>query len=345
MEFRTLGTAGPRVSRLCLGTMMFGGRTDKHGARAIVNSAMDAGVNFIDTADVYNDGASERLVGELIRGHREHWMLATKAGNKMPSDASSGGLSRRWINRALDASLARLGVDAIDIYYLHLDDYTIDQDETLRAIGEALASGKIRYWGVSNFRAYRIVSLVLRAQAQGLPPPLVCQPYYNALNRMPEVEVLPACAEHGIGIVPYSPLARGVLTGKYTPGGQPPMDSRAGQADKRIMQTEFRRESLEIAQKIAAQAHSRNMTAGQWALNWVLANRLVTSVLAGPRTLEQWREYLGACGQPWYQEDEEFLDRMVAPGHPSTPGYTDPKYPVRGRVFGEDVLLAGKQQT
>ena len=211
----------------------------------------------------------------------------------------------------------------------------------MRAIGEALTSGKIRYWGVSNFRAHRIVSLFWRAQAQGLPPPLVCQPYYNALNRMPEVEILPACAEHGIGIVPYSPLARGVLTGKYAPAAQPPADSRAGRADKRIMQTEFRRESLEIAQTIAAHARGRNMSAGQWALNWVLANRLVTSVLAGPRTEEQWQEYLGAFGQPWYQEDEQFLDRMVAPGHPSTPGYTDPKYPVRGRVAGEDTLLAG----
>ena len=319
---------------------MFGGRTDMHSARNIIANAKDAGVNFIDTADVYNDGESERMVGALIQGDREHWVVATKVGNKMPGDDNSGGLSYRWINKAVDASRTRLGIDIIDIYYLHLDDYGPDQEETLRAVGKLLADNKIRYWGVSNFRAYRIVSLVLRAQAMGLPPPQACQPYYNALNRMPEVEILPACHEHGLGVVPYSPLARGVLTGKYAPGTPPAADSRAGQADKRIMETEFRRESLEIAQTIAAHARARRMSAGQWALNWVLANRLVTSVLVGPRTLQQWLEYLAACGQPWSGDEERFLDALVAPGHPSTPGYTDPKYPVRGRVAGEDTLLA-----
>jgi len=184
------------------------------------------------------------------------------------------------------------------------------------------------------------VSLALRAQALDIPLPLVCQPYYNALNRMPEFEILPACQEHGISVVPYSPLARGVLTGKYTPGADPDPDSRAGRADKRIMQTEFRQESLQIAQLIAAHAKTRNMTAGQWALNWVLANQLVAAVLAGPRTLAQWREYLGAIGQPWDVSEEYFLDALVAPGHPSTPGYTDPKYPVRGRIVTGDQFLA-----
>lgn len=340
MEYRQLGASGPRVSRLCLGTMMFGSRTDETEARRIFESAIQAEVNFIDTADMYNDGASEQMLGALLATNREHWVLASKVGNKMANDTSSGGLSRRWIQRALDASRKRLDTDVIDIYYLHLDDYETDQDETLQAIGDALAENKIRYWGISNFRAYRIVSLVLRAQRLGLPPPLLCQPYYNALNRMPEVEILPACHEHGIHVVPYSPLARGVLTGKYVPGSEPDPESRVGRSDKRIMQTEYRAESLHIAQQIAAHAVTRQMTPGQWAVNWVLANTLVSSVLVGPRTLAQWQEYLGAIGKPWDLSEETFLDTMVAPGHPSTPGYTDPKYPVRGRIVTVDTVLA-----
>ena len=340
MEYRQLGPNGPRVSRLCLGTMTFGDRTAESEAKRIVEIAKQTGVNFIDTADLYNNGESERLLGKLLAEERDQWVLATKVGNKIPGDSNSGGLSRKWINTALDASRRRLNTDVIDVYYLHLDDNDTQQDETLQAIGDALSHNRIRYWGVSNFRAYRIVALALRAQRLGVPPPLVCQPYYNALNRMPEVEVLPACQEYSIAVVPYSPLARGVLTGKYHPGTTPEADSRVGVADKRILQTEFREESLYIAQKIAARAQELNMTAGQWALNWVLANSLVDAALVGPRTPEQLNEYLGAMGRPWGLAEEAFLDGLVAPGHPSTPGYTDPKYPVRGRSVSKDTLLA-----
>ena len=186
----------------------------------------------------------------------------------------------------------------------------------------------------------RYGELTLSKLTLGVPPPLVCQPYYNALNRMPEVEILPACQEFSIAVVPYSPLARGVLTGKYHPGTTPEPDSRVGVADKRILQTEFREESLYIARKIAAHAEERNMTAGQWALNWILANSLVNAALVGPRTRDQLHEYLGAMGKPWDLAEETFLDGLVAPGHPSTPGYTDPKYPVRGRIVKGDTLLA-----
>ena len=151
------------------------------------------------------------------------------------------------------------------------------------------------------------------------------------MNRMPEVEVLPACAPYGIGVVPYSPLARGVLTGKYRPGAAPAEGTRAGAQDQRMMETEFREDSLLHAQKIKARAEARGMTAGQFALNWVLANPLIGSVLAGPRTLEQWDEYLGALDHEMLPEDEDFVDGLVAPGHPSTPGYSDPQYPITGR--------------
>ncbi len=165
----------------------------------------------------------------------------------------------------------------------------------------------------------------------GAPAPVACQPYYNAMNRQPENDILPACRHYGIGVVPYSPLARGVLTGKYAPGGEPPADSRVGRKDKRILETEFREESLAIAQKIKAHAAKKGVSAGHFAFNWVLANSAVSSVIAGPRTLEQWTDYLAALGKPFDAEDEALVDSLVHPGHPSTPGYNDPMYPLRGR--------------
>ncbi len=151
------------------------------------------------------------------------------------------------------------------------------------------------------------------------------------MNRMPEVDYLPACSHYGIGVVPYSPVARGVLTGKYAPGAAPPPDTRAGRSDKRMMETEFRRESLEMAQAIKARAEQRGMTPAQFAVLWVLNNRLVSSVIAGQRTLEQWQEYLGALARPFGPDDEALIDSLVPSGHPSTPGYSDPRYPYTGR--------------
>ncbi len=162
---------------------------------------------------------------------------------------------------------------------------------------------------------------------------MVCQPYYNLLNRMPEVEVLPACAHYGIGVTPYSPIARGVLTGKYVPGQAPPAGTRAGRADKRMAQTEFREESLQIAQTLMKHAQARGVTLAQFATAWVLANRAVSAVIAGPRTFEQWCDYLPALGYCVTSEDEALVDSLVRPGHPSTPGYTDPAYPLNGRVL------------
>ncbi len=155
----------------------------------------------------------------------------------------------------------------------------------------------------------------------------MCQPYYNAFNRMPEVEILPACDYYGVGVVPYSPLARGVLTGKYAPGAEPPADSRIGRKDQRIMETEFRAESLAMAQTIKAHAEKKGMTATQFALAWVLNNAIVTSVIGGPRTFEQWTDYLSVDA-----DDEALIDSLVSPGHPSKPGYNDPQYPFYGRI-------------
>jgi aryl-alcohol dehydrogenase-like predicted oxidoreductase len=331
MDYRRLGTSGLDVSIVCLGTMMFGGPTPESEAREIIAHARDHGVNFIDTADVYEKGASERITGAAIATSRDHWLVATKVGNPMNANVkNNGGLSRRWILAACDASLARLGLDHIDIYYLHRDDLRTPLDETVGAIRELLRAGKIRYFGVSNYRGWRIAEVVRVCERHGVPRPVVCQPYYNLLNRMPEVEILPACDHHGLGVVPYSPIARGVLTGKYAKDAMP-QDSRAARNDTRMMETEFREESLEIARKLKAHAESTGRTPAQLALAWLWANRIVSSVIAGPRTFAQWKDYVEATGTPWRDDDEALVDSLVRPGHPSTPGYNDPSYPFFGR--------------
>ena len=332
MEYRKLGRSGLQVSPICLGTMMFGDRTDAAESARIVGSARDAGVNFIDTADVYTKGESERITGKCIASDRDRWVLATKVANPMSDDPNRRGTSRKWIMRAVEESLARLGTDYIDLYYLHRDIEATPLEETVGAMADLIRSGKVRYFALSNFRGWRIAETMRVCDSLSAPKPVACQPYYNAMNRVPEVEILPACHYYGIGVVPYSPLARGVLTGKYVPGAKPAADSRAGRNDTRIMQTEFREESLAIAQKVKAHAEKKGMSAGHFAFNWVLANRIVTSVIAGPRTLEQWNDYLAALGKPFDAEDEALIDSLVKAGHPSTPGYNDPAYPMNGRV-------------
>jgi aryl-alcohol dehydrogenase-like predicted oxidoreductase len=331
MKYRNLGKSNLQVSVLCLGTMMFGDQTDVGVARSIVDDAQEHGVNYIDTADVYTTGASETMLGELLKGRRQHWVLATKLGNKMSDRPNESHYSRSWMLREIDASLARLQTDHVDILYLHRDFNGMDIEEPLRALDAMLRAGKIRYWGLSNFRGWRIAECVRIANEIGMPGPVVCQPYYNLLNRMPEVEILPACEHFGIGVTPYSPIARGVLTGKYLPGQKPAEGTRAARGDKRIAETEFREESLVIAQQLQEHAKRKGMTLAQFATAWVLAHRAVSSVIAGPRTLEQWQGYLPAIDGEITEEDDELIDSLVRPGHPSTPGFTDPAYPLSAR--------------
>jgi aryl-alcohol dehydrogenase-like predicted oxidoreductase len=332
MQYRNLGKSNLQVSALCLGTMMFGDQTAIGEAASIVADAHAHGVNYIDTADVYTKGASETMLGELLKTQRHDWVLATKLGNKMTERANEGHYSRSWMLREIDASLARLQTDYVDILYMHLDYNGMNLEEPLRALDAMLRAGKIRYWGVSNFRGWRIAQAVHIAQQLGMPAPVVCQPYYNLLNRMPEVEVLPACGHYGIGVTSYSPVARGVLTGKYPPGQSAPEGTRAGRGDKRMAQTEFREESLVIAQTLQAHAKAQGVSLAQWSTAWVLANPIVSSVIAGPRTLQQWQDYLPALNYQVTAADEALVDSLVHPGHPSTPGYTDPNYPLNGRV-------------
>ena len=331
MEYRQLGRSGLRVSPLCLGTMMFGGPTTPADAQRIVAHAAEAGINFIDTADGYTGGRSEEVVGEAIRSERDRWVLATKLANPVGPGPNGGGLSRKWVMQAIEASLRRLDTEYVDIYYLHKEDHATPLSETVRAMGDLMRAGKIRYFGVSNHRAWRIAEICALCDAQGIARPVVSQPYYHALNRAAETEHLPACGNFGLGVFPYSPLARGILTGKYDPGAPPPEDSRAGRKDSRMLQTEWRPESLAIARQIAEHAAAKGRTAIQFALGWVLNNRLITGVVAGPRTMEQWQGYLDAAATPFDGDDEALLAGLVAPGHASTPGYNDPAYPIEGR--------------
>ena len=331
MQYRQLGRSGLKVSPICLGTMMFGGPTDEATSSRIMAKAREAGVNFIDTADAYSKGGSEQVVGRAISNNRPGWILATKLANPMGEDPNRGGLSRRWVLQAADESLKRLGTEYIDIYYLHKEDPATPLEETVRAMAELIRAGKVRYFGVSNYRAWRVAEICNICDRLGIDRPVASQPYYNAMNRMPEVEHFPACGYYGLGIVPYSPLARGVLTGKYNVDTAPDKDTRAGRNDTRMMQTEWRPESLLLAQEIKRHAESKGITAGQFAVAWVLNSSFVSSVIAGPRTEQQWDEYIRALDYKFTAEDEALIDRLVVTGHPSTPGFNDPAYPIEGR--------------
>ena len=339
MQYRRLGNSNLKVSVLCLGTMMFGQQTPFEEAGRVVASARAHGVNFIDTADVYNKGQSERDVGKLLAGQRQHWVLASKLGNAIGPDTSSppgtavnqGHYSRRWLMQETDAILARLETDYLDILYLHRDYHDENLGEAVRALGDLIRAGKIRSFGLSNFRGWRIAEVVRLCEQLGVPPPAVCQPYYNLLNRGPEVEILPACAHYGLGVVPYSPLARGVLTGKYPPGQLPAQGTRAGSGDKRILETEFHAASLLIAEKIKLRCEAKSLAPGQFAAAWVLANPLVSAIIVGPRTLPHLEDVYAAVDIVLDADDEAFVNSLVVPGHSSTHGYNDPQYPFYGR--------------
>jgi aryl-alcohol dehydrogenase-like predicted oxidoreductase len=331
MQYRRLGNSNLKVSTLCLGTMMFGKQTPDDDAARMVASAKDHGINFIDTADVYNEGRSEAVLAKLMAGQRSHWVLASKLGNSVGKVINQSHYSRRWIMQQTDTILARLNTDYLDILYLHRDYHGENLEEAVRALGDLIQAGKIRSFGLSNFRGWRIAEIMRLCEKAGVPQPAVCQPYYNLLNRGPEVETLPACGHYGLGVVPYSPLARGVLTGKYPPGQPPAADTRAGSGDKRILETEFREESLQIAQKIKVRCEAKGIKPGHFAAAWVLANPLVSAVIAGPRLLSHLEDMYGATELVLEPDDEAFINALVVPGHASTPGYNDPSYPFFGR--------------
>lgn len=331
MQFRVLGNGGMRVSELCLGTMMFGGQTPNDEAQRIMDHARDNGVNFIDTANVYTEGRSETVIGAAIKAQRNHWVLATKLAQSTGPAITDRGLSRRHMYDAVEASLRRLQTDHIDLYYIHRTDPNTAWEQTIATFGDLIRQGKIREWALSNVSAWHIPHIIHLCRQMGVPAPTALQPNYNLMNRQPEVELLPAARHFNLGVVSYSPLARGVLTGKYKANQTADPASRAGRMDRRMMESEWRPESLLVAEKLKAHAEARGTTLVHWAAAWVLNNRAITSIIAGPRTLEQWTSYFGALDYTWAPEDEALADSLVSPGHPSTPGFIDPAYPVEGR--------------
>jgi aryl-alcohol dehydrogenase-like predicted oxidoreductase len=331
MEYRNLGQAGLKVSPLCLGTMMFGGPTGEADSIRIIHRALEAGINFLDTANVYNNGESERITGRAVRDRRDGVVIATKVRNAMGEGPNAGGTSRLAILREVEASLRRLGTEYIDLYYLHAPDYSTPLDESLGALDDCVRAGKVRYIACSNFYAWQVCEGLGASDRRGWASFAAVQPLYNLLNRDAEVELLPFCQKHGLGVVPYSPLARGVLSGKYRPGAAPPEGSRAARGDRRIQQAEWREESFEVAQALRPLAEARGKSLTQWALAWVLANPVITSAIVGPRIMEQLEDNLGALGWSLTAEEEAAVDRLVPPGEHTGKGYNDPAYPVRGR--------------
>ena len=331
MDYRNLGSAGVKVSPVCLGTMMFGGPTGEAESVRIIHKALDQGVNFLDTANMYNAGQSEVVVGRAIAGRRGRVVLATKGRQKMGEGPNDVGASRVYLMRELDASLKRLGTDYVDLYYVHAPDYETPIDETLRALDDMVRSGRVHYVACSNFRTWRLMEALWTSDALGLHRFCCVQPLYNIVNRDAEVELLPACEEYGVGVVTYSPLARGILTGKYRPGQSFPEGSRAARNDKRMREAELRDESFEVAQRIAAHCERLGVSPSQFAIAWVLANPIVTSVILGPRTMEQYDDNAAALAVEITDEDEAFIDSLVPPGEHTGKGFQDPLYPITGR--------------
>ena len=335
MDYVNLGKHGVKVSRLCLGTMMFGGATDETESIRIIHRAMDEGINFIDTANVYNAGESERVLGKALKGRRDQTVVVTKVINPMGEGPNNQGASRFHILTEVENSLSRLDTDHIDLYILHKPDYSTPLEESLRALDDLVRQGKVRYIGMSNHYAWQICQALWLSDVKSLASVACIQPVYNLVHRDAEVELLPFCHEHGIGVMIYSPLARGVLAGKYLAGQPLPEGSRAQRGDTRIQQTELKEESFEVAQKLKPMADAQGKTLTQFSLNWALTNRIITSAIVGPRTMEHLEDNLGGLGWDIDQKSLDEIDTLVPPGTHTGIGFTDPAYPVRGRIVND----------
>ncbi|MEX6505570.1 aldo/keto reductase [Jiella sp. M17.18] len=325
-----LFSGGPAVSRLCLGTMMFGDQTDEPESGRILERFFAADGNFIDTADAYAGQESEKILGRLLKDAPADVFVATKVGNPVKGVEGSGGLSSDWIRRAAQMSRERLQRETIDLYYLHLDDERTPLEEVIGTLGGLISEGVIRHWAFSNFRAWKIAEMIRIADSLGVPRPVAAQPYYHILNRQAEADYLPACRHFGIGVVPYSPLGRGILTGKYRDGT--PEGSRAARGDARMMEVEFVPQTLALANRAADYAEGGGREPAALAIRWVLANAGIPSVLIGPKSVKQLEGYLGAFETTYSVVDEAFLSGLCAPGQLPVAGHSDPRYPYRGRL-------------
>jgi aryl-alcohol dehydrogenase-like predicted oxidoreductase len=318
MELRPLGRTGVKVSPLCLGAMMFGGwgNPDHDDSIRIIHRALDAGINFIDTADVYTAGESEEIVGKaLAGGRRDSIILATKVHGQMGSDPNHFGNSRRWILEEVDNSLRRLGTDWIDLYQIHRPHPGMDIDETLGVLTDLVRAGKIRYFGSSTFPPSQIVQAQWVAERRGRERFVTEQPPYSLLVRAVESEVLPVCQECGMGVIPWSPLAGGWLSGKWRKGADTPASTRAERIPQRFdMSLPENQRKLDAADALAQLAEDSSMTLIHMALAFVLQHPAITAPIIGPRTMEQLEAMLGAVDVTLDASILDRIDEIVPPG-------------------------------
>src|SRR3954447_7933721 len=323
MERRPLGRTGVSVSKLCLGTMMFGewGNPDHDDSIRIIHRALDAGINFVDTADIYSRGESEEIVGKALAGRRENVVLATKVHASMGEDPNMRGNSRRWIVREVENSLRRLGTDYIDLYQLHRPDPDLDVDESLAALTDLVTQGKILYFGCSTFPAHQIVEAQWVAEKRGRGRFVTEQPPYSMLVRGIERDVLPVCLEHGMGVLPWSPLAGGWLSGKWRKGADQPESSRAQRIPQRFdMSLPENQRKLEAADALAQLADDAGLTLIHMAIAFVIRHPAVTSAIIGPRTMEQLESQLGAADVELSDDVLDRIDEIMPPGMTINPG-------------------------
>jgi aryl-alcohol dehydrogenase-like predicted oxidoreductase len=326
MEYRHLGRTGVQVSELNLGCMMFGGRTEPQDSYAIIDHAIDAGINFFDTANVYNRGRSEEVTGEALKrnGKRNQIVLATKVHGKMADDdPNAWGNSRRHIIEQCEASLKRLQTDYIDLYQIHRPQPHIPIDETLRAMDDLIRDGKVRYIGSSTFAAWQLVESLWVAKELGLNRFVCEQPPYNILDRRIERELLPMAQTYGFAIIPWSPLAGGLLTGKYRRDQPLPEDGRftVMMSEWPPLRARFESNFYDIVDGLQPLADEKGCTLAQLALAWCIRQPGITSPIIGPRTMEQLVDNLGALKVEISDDDQARIDALVPPGSMVSPFY------------------------
>jgi aryl-alcohol dehydrogenase-like predicted oxidoreductase len=317
MEHRPLGRTGVHVSKLCLGAMMFGawGNDDPDESVRILHAALDAGIDFVDTADVYAQGQSEEIVGRALAGRRDEVVLATKFSNPMGDGPNRRGGSRRWIMRAVEDSLRRLQTDWIDLYQIHRPDPTADVEETLGALSDLVRQGKIRYLGHSTFPASRIVEAQWASRERGLERFVCEQPPYSMLVRGIEADVLPTCARHGMGVISYSPLTGGWLSGRWRRDRGQQASSRAERLPERFdLSTPGNQRKLDAVEQLAEVADEAGLTLIQLAIAFVLNHPAITAPIIGPRTMEHLETQLAAADVVLDQAVLDRIDEIVPPG-------------------------------
>jgi len=316
MEYRQLGRSGVRVSKLCLGTMNFAGRTDEAEGRRIVAEAIDSGVNFIDSADVYARGASEEIVGKALKdnGHRDDVVLATKGVATMGKGPNDRGASRYHLTRAVEASLRRLQTDVIDLYYLHITDINTPMDEIFEALDILVRQGKILYVGTSKWPVPLLMEALALSERYRLPRIVAEQPPYNLTDRRIELEVVWTCLRHGIGICPFGPLAGGVLSGIYRKGQPAPEGHRFHTVGQRDGHNRYTEQTLDLVEGLIPLAEARGVTLAEFSLAWLMQRPGITAPICGPRTVDHLRSAVKACDIELTDDELAKVDDVIPPG-------------------------------